>query len=188
MSCCHFLFNMRSKSLVFIVALGSVLTSCKNDEQEIKRVSQPSLLPVESIRDLETLYSDSGMMKVRVLAPELDKVEVDHPYTELKKGLKIEFYDEKKVVISRLTAKYAIHYEQERLWEAKNDVVVVNAKGEQLNTEKLIWDERKEQIRSDQFVKISTGHEIIYGTGFEADQDFNHYRIFKVKGRITVKD
>lgn len=108
--------------------------------------------------------------------------------TELPQGLSIEFYDDHKTVISKLTARYAIHYEQERRWVAKNDVQVVNSKGEQLNTEKLIWDERRERISSDQFVKISTPKEVIFGEGFEADQDFNHYRIFKVKGRLTVKD
>ena len=88
---------------------------------------------------------------------------------------------------SELKANYAIHYENERRWEARKDVVVVNSKGERLNTEKLIWDERKEKLSSDQHVKISTAEEIIYGNGFEANQDFSSYKIFNVTGRITVK-
>ena len=68
-----------------------------------------------------------------------------------------------------------------------NDVEVVNEKGEKLNTEKLIWDERKELLSSDQFVKITTPEEIIMGKGFEANQDFSRYKIFNVTGRITVK-
>jgi LPS export ABC transporter protein LptC len=87
-----------------------------------------------------------------------------------------------------LSAKYAIHYDAEHRWEAQNDVVVVNEKGEQLNTEKLIWDEQKEKLYSDQFVKITTPDEIIMGKGFEANQDFSRYKIFNVTGRITVKE
>ena len=66
-------------------------------------------------------------------------------------------------------------------------MVVVNRKGERLNTEKLIWDERNELLSSDRFVKITTAEEIIFGDGFEANQDFSRYRIFNVKGRLTVK-
>jgi hypothetical protein len=42
-------------------------------------------------------------------------------------------------------------------------------------------------LSSDRFVKITTAEEIIFGDGFEANQDFTRYRIFNVKGRITVK-
>lgn len=143
--------------------------------------------PVEEIRGLQTLYSDSGRVKVKVSAAELDKISGPPPVTELKKGIHIEFFDENLQVISELTARYAIHYELQRIWEARNKVVVVNRKGETLKTEKLIWNERSEMLTSDEFVTITTPKETIYGEGFEANQDFSSYRIFKVKGIITVR-
>ena len=45
--------------------------------------------------------------------------------------------------------------------EARKNVVVVNEKGETLNTEHLIWDERSEKLKSDEFVKITRKDEII---------------------------
>jgi LPS export ABC transporter protein LptC len=71
--------------------------------------------------------------------------------------------------------------------EAKKNVVVINEKNEKLNTEHLIWNEKTKKIYSDEFVKITTPDEIIYGTGFEADQDFSRYKIMNIKGTITVK-
>jgi hypothetical protein len=62
----------------------------------------------------------------------------------------------------------------------------VNERGEQLTTEHLIWDERRQMLNSDEFVKITTKDEIIYGNGFEANQDFSQYRIFNIKGIISV--
>jgi hypothetical protein len=70
--------------------------------------------------------------------------------------------------------------------EARKNVVVVNEKGERLNTEHLIWDEKKEKLLSDDFVKITTKDEIFYGNGFEANQDFTKYRIYKLKGTISL--
>ena len=174
--------------LYFLVALGFLFISCENDKDEITRISSKSTDPNEEIKGLETLYSDSAILKVRVKAPVLKKFVSPKGITELPKGLLIEFFDINHKVVSKLSANYAIHFEQESRWEAKNNVVVVNEKGDQLNTEKLTWDERKEILYSDQFVKITSKDEIIYGNGFEANQDFSRYRIFKVKGRITVKE
>ena len=60
-------------------------------------------------------------------------------------------------------------------------------KGEKLNTEHLFWDEKKEMIYSDVFVKITTKDEIIMGEGLESNQDFSRYKFKKIKGTISVK-
>jgi LPS export ABC transporter protein LptC len=180
-------FNRKYNLSVFLVAFTILWSACENDTAEITRITKPENEPVEHIKGLETLYSDSGIVKVKVMAAELRKIVSPQPITELPKGIRIEFYDNFLNVESELKANYAIHYENERRWEARKDVVVVNRKGERLNTEKLIWDERKEKLSSDQHVKISTAEEIIYGNGFEANQDFSSYKIFNVTGRITVK-
>ncbi len=110
----------------------------------------------------------------------------ENPYREMPKGLKAIFYDEALNVKSKITADYGIRYEKEQKMEARKNVVVVNEKGEQLNTEHLVWDERREKLLSDEFVKITRKDEIIYGTGFEANQDFTKYKIFNIKGTISV--
>ncbi len=180
-------FNTCSIRLFFLITFAGVLAACENDESEIKRVTLKKNEPVEQIRGLETLYSDSGQVKVRVRSPELRKLTSPSNITEMPQGIHIEFFDNQMNVESELKAKYAVHYEVERRWEARKDVVVVNKKGEMLNTELLVWNERKEKLTSDQHVKITTKDEIIFGNGFEANQDFSVYKIFNVKGRITVK-
>ena len=69
----------------------------------------------------------------------------------------------------------------------RKNVVVINEKGNQLNTEHLVWDEKQQKLLSNEFVKITTPDEIMYGTGFEANQDFSKYRIFNIKGTISLK-
>lgn len=116
----------------------------------------------------------------------LVRFDTEKPYTELPSGVHVEFYDEAMKVNSTLDAKYALRKDQESIMEAKNDVVVVNAKGEKLNTEHLTWNERTAKIYSDKFVKITTPDKIIFGNGFEANQDFTSYKIFNIKGTITI--
>ena len=181
-------FNTNYRKLVFVIALGLIFQACENDQGKIEQITKPDHSPLESISGLETIYSDSAIIKVKVIAPVLNKYTSPKLLTEMPKGLNISFYDNDLHVISNLNAKYAIHYEQEHRWMAKNDVVVVNQKGEQLNTEKLLWDENTGKIYPDEFVKITTPDEIIMGKGFEANQDFSKYKIFKVTGNITVKE
>lgn len=180
--------NKNPAGLLVLFFLGLIyFSSCENDQSEIARVTVRPNGPSEEIRSLMTLYSDSGKVKVRVSAPVLRRFTEPRPLTELPKGMKIEFYNDSLQVISHLRARYAIQDLRTKTWEARDDVVVVNQKGETLNTEKLVWDEQKELLSSDKFVKITTAEEIIFGDGFEANQDFSRYRIFNVKGRITVK-
>lgn len=180
-------FNRTFAAFFFSVAFTCGITSCTNDPAEIARITQKDNEPVEHIKGLQTIYSDSGIVKVQVDAPEMKKLLNPVQVTELPKGLHIQFFDDHLRPESELSAKYAIHYENERKWVAKKDVIVVNRKGEKLNTEKLIWDERKELLSSDEHVKITTADEVIMGNGFEANQDFSHYKILNVTGIITVK-
>ena len=172
---------------IILLALGVGISSCENDTELIEAISKEDNAPVERIEKLETIYSDSGIVKVKVTAPLLNKYIRPVAITELPKGINIDFYDENFNVISKLRANYAIHYEQERKWIARNNVVVVNEKNEQLNTEELHWNEETGKLNSDKFVKITTPDEVIMGNGFEADQNFSNYKIFKVTGTITVK-
>ena len=65
---------------------------------------------------------------------------------------------------------------------------VRNKKGETLNTEHLIWDKKKSLIRTEGFVKIHTKDEIIYGDGFESNDDFTEYTITNIHGMVNVKE
>ena len=144
--------------------------------------------PTETVNGLEVLYSDSAHVKARGLAPVMYRFIDKHPRIEMPKGIKIYFYDNNQKETSTLTAKYATRDEAKKTMEARNDVVVRNEKGEQLNTEKLVWDERTGKFSSDAFVKITTATEVIMGEGFEANQDFTKYRILHPKGNIMVSN
>ncbi len=139
-------------------------------------------------QNIAVYYSDSGMVQAKLTGPQMDNYMAANPYVEFPKGFKMLFYDEQMKVSSWLRANYGIRREKEKTMEAKGDVVVVNEKGEQLNAEHLIWEEEKQLIHSDKFVKITTADEIIFGDGFESNQDFTKYKIFKIRGTISLKD
>jgi LPS export ABC transporter protein LptC len=179
---------MKIAPLISLIVAAAFVISCENDLEKVKLYSKGKAIPQESARSIKIIYSDSAQVKVELTAPVLNRYETDNAYIEMPKGLQALFYNERMEVKSKLNALYGIRYERDQRMEARKNVVVVNENGDRLETEHLIWDEKKEKLISDDFVKIITKDEIIFGNGFEANQDFTKYKIFNIKGTISLND
>ena len=175
-------------AFIFTISLLLTFLACETDIEKVKIVTAKDSSPIESAKDAEIIYSDSAIVKVKITAPQLDRYIDKDPYIELPKGVEILFYNDDLEVASQLTANYAVSYEDEGKMEAKGNVVLINEEGEKLNTEHLIWDEKKELIYSNEFVKVTTADEIIMGEGFESNQNFTKFKIKNIQGTITIKD
>lgn len=169
---------------------STIFISCSNDIEAIYEITASEDIPTFLIVDLETYYSDSGIVQIKIFAPELLRYErKEIKYDEYPKGLKVEFYDNSMNLTSVLKCQYAKYFIEKDLWEAKNNVEVYNIeKDEFLNTELLYWDIKNEKIYSDKFVRIKTEKEILFGQGFESNQEFSQWRILKPTGEILIKD
>lgn len=156
--------------------------------EKINFFASKKLIPIESTTNITLIFSDSGNVTARLISPYVERYEGDTSFVEFKKGLKLEFFNNNKEVESRLVAKYAVKYNRSGIMEAKNNVEVLNQKGEVLNCEHLVWNQAQHQIYSNTFVKIKTADEIIFGDGFESNEDFSKYKIKKIRGTINLKD
>lgn len=156
----------------------------------IHEITAEKNIPTFIIKELETYYSDSGMVKVKIIAPEMTRFERGKiRFDEYPHGIKVTFFDEYLNTTATLTSQYAKYFIDDELWEARNNVEVINyAEDESLNTEVLFWDLQKEKIYSDKFVRIKTYNEILFGRGFESNQDFTQWRILKPTGKIMIED
>ena len=165
-----------------------LLYSCSNDMEEVKRLGSDVRVPVSSTRDVEMIYSDSSRTRAKVNAPQRDTYIGKDGFVEFTKGLKIEFYDTKSVLESKMKANYGISYTKTEIMEAKGNVILESVKGDKLETEHLIWDQKADRIYSNVFSRITSPERVIYGDGFESNQDFSKYRILKVKGIISLSE
>jgi len=181
-SCCL------QKKLFIIVFAFILMSACENDLSEVNQIAFKDNSPFETSRNIELIYSEKGQIQLKVVAPLLERYLTEEPYLEMTEGIEVIFYDSLLNVTSRLTSKYAISYENEKITEARNNVVVVNDKNERLDTEHLIWDEKRGIIYSDVFVKITTETEILYGDGFESDERFDKWTLKKPKGSFIINE
>jgi len=182
----HHFINTPIK-LIAILVVG-VFFACENDVKEIAKYDLTEEYPAQAAKDVEILYSVKGGVVFQLNAPVLHQYNGEKPYNEMPEGVHVQIFDSALNVTSDLTSNYAIQLTYAKRMEAKEDVVVINEKGEKLNTEHLIWDQKTQKITSDVFVKITTEGQVLMGEGLIANQDFTDYRILKPRGIINIEN
>ncbi len=167
-----------------------LVVACTQDD--IPKISEDASVfnvNVETARDVEIIYSDSAIVRVRIEGPTmLYHVDTREPKQEFTDGVKVDFFDADGQVTSVLTGKYGIRHESAGLVTVRDSVVWQSIKGERLETEELIWDERQQRVYNHKFVVVTRPDEIIMGHGFEATQDFKQAKVNAVTGRIRTEE
>ena len=166
-----------------------LLQSCKNDNiEKIQVLTASDNLPLEVGTNIILNYTDSGFVKAKVFAPMLERYDNEKSNQSImKKGITAYFYNKDKKITSYIKSKYAVRDDRQRTMTVKNEVIVVNIKGDTLRTESLVWDEKTNKINTNDNVKITTPDEIIYGEGLESNTEFSQYKIFKITGILSIK-
>ncbi len=179
----------RFRPVILFLSLASItlLPSCKNNDEEISKIIARANVNIEKGKEVVINYTENGTTRIQMQAHTATRFNKERPYLEFSDGIKILFYSATHQLESTLTGKYATAYENSHSMTARDSVVVVNVKGEVLNTDELVWDEDKKIIYSNSFVKITTGDEIIYGNGMTANENFTDYVIKHITGKIKVK-
>lgn len=183
-------FSFIWKRIVVFITF-SFLVSCSNNLDDIKEVIGEDFINVERGEDVEILFTEDGIPTIKIVGQTALRYGVkppDMPYTVFPDGLKLFVYNEVGEIESELSANEGRMTDNSDNLEVKGDVVIINEKGEQLKTEELFWNKVDKKIKTDSFVKIFTDDEIIYGTGFEADENFTNYVIFNISGVVKIKD
>ncbi len=171
-----------------LMAIGTMLFSCENDVAEVKSLTDEKVYPEQAAKDVEVLYSEKGRVTMQLNAPELNQYGGEEPYDEMPNGVHVKIFDSLMSVTTELTSNYAIRRTFKDQMEAKYEVIVINDKGEKLETEELLWDEKTGKITSDVFVTITTKDQIIMGDGLIANEDFTEYRIIKPTGMLNIEN
>jgi LPS export ABC transporter protein LptC len=162
---------------------AALLAAC-NAEHDLSKM-QPYEGPLMEASDVETLYSDSARVRVRLTAP-LEQ-QMENQDLHFPKGVYLEFFDKEGVKNSTLRGNSGVYVKEKNLYTVTGNVVIIDLQeNKTLNTEELNWDPLKQQIFTDKFVTITTQEEILKGEGLDAQQDFSSYQIRKPTGTFSV--
>ncbi len=175
-----------SSIAALLVGTAMFFLSCENKIERIKELSTTDPLPDMVAENFEMIESDSAVIKFRLNTPLMIQYNQNEnaeeaPYTEFPKGVKIEQFGKNLQIVSQITSNYAQYFEREGKYVAKNNVVVINEKGDTLRTEELTWERKTGKIYSDKFVRITGKDQNINGIGFQSDENMANWQIKKIR-------
>lgn len=171
----------------FVLLIIMVTAACKNDLTDSRQIIAKDAVNYEKGKDVELIYSDSAQVRVMVSGPVMMRyTDRNNPRQEFPEGVKVLFYDKNQKVQSILTGKKAIRMETKGLTFVQDSIVWESVNLERLETSELVWDEKKNIVYSNKFAKITKPGEIIYGYGFETNQEFTNWRIKAIEGQFKA--
>ena len=181
--------NVLSTLFLLFFASGYVLLmSCERKIDTIKK-DDVLLLPSVTAKNSSTVFTDSGKVQLVMTFALMESYSnIEQPYSEFRSGIKVVFYEGKNEPAGTVYAKYARYTDKKKLWELKDSVVVVNESNDMLETEQLFWDQEKDMIYTDRFIKITNEDQTVMGTGFESDHRLTRRKIKNVTATIYLKE
>lgn len=174
----------------WVAVMFVFLPSCGNNKHEVvAAVKGSDSLPNMRTLGVTSLISDSGLIRYKIITEEwLVYSDRNPPFWAFEKGIYLEKFDTLFHVDASIKADTAYYYEQKDLWELRSNVHIQSQRGDKFDTELMFWDQKKEKLYSDRFIRIEQTDKILTGYGFESNQEMTVYQIYNNTGIFTVED
>jgi LPS export ABC transporter protein LptC len=141
--------------------------------------------PISTAYDINLYHSDSAIVRTHLTAKK--QMEFESGDLEFPEGIEITFFDKAGNVTTTMRADKGFYSKTTNLYRGEGDVRVKNLEKDQsLASEELFWDPNTKKIYTDKFVTIQERETVFNGTGMEADEGFNEYKLFKVTNSRTI--
>tara|TARA_Y100000385_G_scaffold51227_1_gene48140 strand:+ start:1759 stop:2367 length:609 start_codon:yes stop_codon:yes gene_type:complete len=164
----------------------TVILSCQTNPQKMEALVKDVEEPVVSSQNVEWFYTKNGAASHRLISPKVLRFEAQKEYIEFPLGLEIYSYNTQGEQEAFMKSDYAIQNLEDNTIEAKGGVLLENLVGEKLETEYLVWDEKREEIFTEELVKITKQGQSIIGEGFESNISFSKYTLKNSRGIINL--
>ena len=173
-----------------ILILLSALAACT----EQKEHTAPAINPEDSVSvmvsyGINTLISDSGVMKYRIVAERWEVNEAKNPPRwYFSRGIFMEQFDEKFHVETYIQADTAYNFTQQKLWHLIGHVRVKTVDGLVFWSEELWWDQNRHELFSNLYSHVVTPEREIEGAYFTSDENMRHYKVTNTKGNFIREE
>ena len=168
-----------------VVMLLLFMASCGKENKEVVEVTfDPENTYTLRTTDVSSLISDSGITRYRMNAKEwLVFGKAKEPYSYFPQGVDSLFNVEASV-----KADTAYYWDKKGLYKLIGHVSILSQEGKKLDTSILYFDQKEDQIYTDEYFELEEGDKIITGIGFKSNQNMTKYKIFNSQGTFPVSD
>lgn len=182
--------KIKAREAAMLLVASVAFISCSQEkEHTAPAIHDKDSVSVMKSFGVNTLVSDSDIIKYRIVAESWDINQIRKPtrWTFIK-GLFMEQFDEKFNVQAYIQADTAWYYDQLKLWELRGRVRIRNINGMVFRSEELFWDGIKHELYSFKFSRMVTPERTLEGTYFRSDEKMTHYVITNSAGSFVKSD
>jgi hypothetical protein len=180
------------KKTLWALCMGfvAVLFSCeKAVEHTAPAVNPRDSVPVMVTYGVNTLISDSGVVKYRIVTERYEVNKAKEPSRWIfDKGIFLEEFDENFHVQLYIQCDTAYYYDTQRLWELRGRVRVKTKDGVRFYSEELFRDENLHELYSNKFSRLITPDRQLQGNYFRSDERMTRYYVSNSKGSFARTD
>ena len=176
--------------IIVCVLLALFVSACQEAvEHTAPAIRDRDSASVMTSWGVNTLISDSGVIKYRIVTERWDVNAVKHPSRwTFDKGLFLEQFDEKFHIQAYIQCDTAYYYDQLHLWELRSRVRVRTKEGLRFTSEQLFWDESRHELYSYVFSRLVTPERTLQGSFFRSDERMTHYLVTNSRGSFQSTD
>jgi len=157
-----------------VTALAILIISCKGklDQAQSLDLSQT---PLQTVEDMFAVQTKNGVVLMRMEAPVMERYDNDtSTYESFPNGFELYGYTDDGLLETIIIANDARHITTKKtkgeVWEAFGNVVIHNViKQETMETDTLFWNQAKNEIYTDCYVKLYSPDGFLQGYGMHSD-------------------
>ena len=177
-------------SMLSFVLAGVLAAGCNQPkEHTAPAIHDRDSVPIMTTYGVNTLISDSGVIKYRIVTERWEVNTVRNPSRWIfEKGLFFEQFDEKFHVQSYIQCDTAYYYDQKKLWELRSRVSILTKDGLRFTSQQLFWDQASHELYSNVPSRLVTPDRTLEGTYFRSDERMTRYFVSNSRGSFEKTD
>lgn len=169
---------------------GIFVSSCEEEhEHTAPAINDRDSVPVMVTYGVNTLISDSGVIKYRIVAERWEINEARNPSRWVfDKGVLMTQFDEKMHIQGYIQCDSAVYFDKLRKWELHGRVRILTSQGLEFASDELYWDEQNHKFWSRSYSHMKMPDKEIDGNWFESNEDLTKYDIKETHGKIDKNE
>lgn len=170
--------------LVLLTASCAIVSCSEEHEHTAPAIHDRDSVPVMTTYGVNTLISDSGVIKYRIVTEQWDinQNKDNSSRWTFNKGILLTQFDLKKHVVGYIQCDSAVYSDRDRRWQLHGRVRILTAQGLSFYSNELYWDERNHEMWSYTYSHLKTPDKELEGNWFHSDEQMTNYEIRQTKG------
>lgn len=174
----------RGRAALLVAAFAAVTAAGCNGLPRANPMRSQGEMPDQEVTDFVLTETDAGHPEWTLYSKWAATYTARN--VVVARDIRVDFFDEKGVRSSELTAREGEIQQETRDMTARGNVVLRTTEDTRMTTDEIHFGNREQQITSDRLVRVERQGDVLEGIGFTSDPNLRHFE-FRSRVNATVR-